>query len=247
MQRRPVSVGEYLAFLNDLHERGAEVAHLLPQRVDSTHLERPQVFALSEGRYFPVPDEDGVLWDISWPILRVNWHCAMAYARWWSERSGWSWRLPTEIEWEKAARGVDGRRFPWGDHFEAAWCRSKHSRPHGQHSLGPAGDPETDQSPYGLLGMAGNVSDWCLSASHRDPPEVDMQGLHRPIWPDGGTDLRNLRGGSYSFAAEWCRTDRRQSLAAQRARDTIGFRLICEQEAHAHHATEGSHDASPPR
>ena len=62
------------------------------------------------GQFEPVPS-----WRPDLPVLNVDWHCATAYAAWKAEREGTPWRLPWDLEWEKAARGVDGRIFPWGD------------------------------------------------------------------------------------------------------------------------------------
>jgi formylglycine-generating enzyme required for sulfatase activity len=91
----------------------------------------------------------------SHPVVDVSWHDAEAYCQWLSEVTGKAVRLPSEAEWEKAARGdQDKRRYPWGDEFEAARCNS--------HELGlgettPVGIFTMGASPYGVLDMAGNV------------------------------------------------------------------------------------------
>ena len=73
------------------------------------------------------PIEDGHLWQV--PVVLVDWFDAVAYCRWRSDREGTPIRLPTEMEWEKAARGTDGRVFPWGDHFDSTFCLMLSSRP----------------------------------------------------------------------------------------------------------------------
>ncbi|MGC9356662.1 MAG: formylglycine-generating enzyme family protein, partial [Anaerolineae bacterium] len=124
------------------------------------------------------------------PVVYVTWHDALAYAEWLRERTGEPYRLPTEAEWEKAARGEDGRRWPWGDDWRPEHCNMRikgpgKTTPVGQYA--PAGD-----SPYGCADMAGNVFEWCHSSYQPYPYGAD----------DGREDPevsgpRVLRGGSW--------------------------------------------------
>ena len=99
------------------------------------------------------------------PVVMVSWDDARAYAGWLTKRTGKTWRLPTEAEWEKAARGTDGRRFPWGDFYDPGRLNS--------HDLGPfdtmpVGRFPKGQSPFGLLDPAGQVFEWTSTKAGKD-------------------------------------------------------------------------------
>jgi formylglycine-generating enzyme required for sulfatase activity len=125
------------------------------------------------------------------PVVYVTWHDARAYVRWLQETTEQPYRLPTEPEWEKAARGENGLIWPWGNDWDEQKCNVKLSGPGettpvGQYS--PAGD-----SPYGCADLAGNVWEWC-STLHKAYP-------YRP--DDGRENLdasgnRVLRGGYWN-------------------------------------------------
>jgi iron(II)-dependent oxidoreductase len=124
------------------------------------------------------------------PVVGVSWYEAVAYCRWLSETTGQEFRLPSEAEWEKAARGEHGREWPWGNEFDPQKANTEESglrrtTPVGQYS--PEGD-----SPYGASDMAGNVWEWCSTLERDYPyqPDDSREDLE-------GEGPRVVRGGSW--------------------------------------------------
>lgn len=150
------------------------------------------------------------------PAERVSWYDAVAYCRWLSVQTGKAVRLPTEQEWEKAARGTDGREYPWGNEFKPECCNAENKL--GETSA--VGIYPNGQSPDGLLDMSGNVWEWCLN--RYDKPAV--------IEPDLSGTLRVLRGGSWDYDGRYCRSAYRGYIASDgRSRD-FGFRFALGQD-----------------
>lgn len=203
MKRYPVTCGEYLEFLNSLsaNEAGAHAP-----RVDD---DGESYFLIGEdGAYhLPETDSEGVEWQLEWPIIMINFTDADAFAKWRSERDGRSYRLPTVEEWEKAARGADNRLYPWGNEFDAAFCRVRESR-QGQPTPVPVGEYEYDRSPYAVQDLAGNVVELTSTVA------------------DGGEDRVVLKGASYNSFGVMARTDLHQSSPRQFRYAHYGFRLV---------------------
>ena len=124
IKKYQVTVRDYLLFLNDLSEKGRKEEALAAAPRERSGMDNAQGALLlgrsEEGQFFLQPDTDGDLWEEEWPILMVDWQCILAYLSWISERTG-QWRLPFSLEWEKSARGVDGRFFSW-HFFDPSWC-----------------------------------------------------------------------------------------------------------------------------
>jgi len=123
------------------------------------------------------------------PVVWVSWHYAVAYCNWLAEVTGRPYRLPSEAEWEKGARGTDGRIYPWGNQWDAKRCNTREG---GKGDTTPVGAYPQGASPYGLLDMAGNVWEWTRSIHKSYPYDPD----------DGREDLeaegdRVLRGGAF--------------------------------------------------
>jgi formylglycine-generating enzyme required for sulfatase activity len=138
------------------------------------------------------------------PVVNVSWHDAVAYCKWLAEVAGKPYRLPSEAEWEKAARGTDGRIYPWGDEWDAKRCNTWEGGQGGTTRVGkysPLGD-----SFYDCVDMAGNVWEWTRSLS-REYPYNPKDGREDPA----AVGSRVLRGGSWSFIRDFarCRLPRR--------------------------------------
>jgi formylglycine-generating enzyme required for sulfatase activity len=159
----------------------------------------------SDGWTQPRYWEDEKWNDPSQPVVGVSWYEALAYCRWLSARSGRDYRLPTEAQWEKAARGSDGRRYPWGDDWDPARCNNEESGP--GHTT-PVGQYPEGDSPYGVSEMVGQVWEWCSSkyggaeAKPRFGYPYNAEDEREEL---EGDDTRILRGGSWYNGAGRCR------------------------------------------
>ncbi|MEZ4473665.1 MAG: SUMF1/EgtB/PvdO family nonheme iron enzyme [bacterium] len=125
LQRTPVTQRQYLAFLRDLIAQGreAEARRHTPQDMLTGADRQPLFTPGPDGQLAGLPDQ------ADHPVVLVDHGAVRAYAAWLSARTGHRWGLPHELAWEKAARGADGRLFPWGDRFEATWACTLHTAP----------------------------------------------------------------------------------------------------------------------
>lgn len=161
------------------------------------------------------------------PVTGVTWYAALDYCRWLGEETGRRYTLPSEAQWEKAARGTDGRRYPWGDVWDANRC---HSEPG---DFAPV-DAYPVQSPYGLYDLAGNAREWTTSLWGNAPASPEPR--FATAWaPDGRDDLtappttrRVHRGGRGDDPAAYRCAARGSTLPDRPGprRHRLGFRVV---------------------
>jgi len=202
----PVTCGEYLEFVRDLPDPQAAL-----RRCPRATRDAESYWILDTAGQVVLPDEDaqGDRWEPEWPVFGVSALDAEAYLAWRSQRDGRRYRLPTDDEWERAARGADGRSYPWGNRFDPAFCRMRMSRPG---HIGPesVGNFETDLSPFGVKDLAGCIAEWTSSRFRGDARE------------------RCVRGGGWSTRAHRCDVTFRGTLAPEDVSGDLGFRALLE-------------------
>jgi len=231
MRRYPITNREYLAFLDDLVATGreAEAAQHEPRERGAGGGAGPSVYGRdSAGRYVLQPDAEGDVWDLDWPVFLVDWQGSTAYAAWEARRTGRGWRLPPELVWEKAARGVDGRFFPWGDGVDPSWACLRDS--HRGRALPQRVDRfPTDVSVYGVRGMGGNLRDWCSDRYVSEGPALVgarvAAGEDEAAVGESVDAFRVFRGGSWSYDAKSARAATRFRGEAGVRYGFLGFRL----------------------
>lgn len=199
--QRRVWVNDYYM---DIHEvTNAQYKYFL----DSTKVDAPPRW--QNGNYGI--GEDGL------PVVSITWAEASAYARFVGKR------LPSEPEWEKAARGVDGRRYPWGDKFDPTLANNGET-------LMPVMSFELGKSPFGCYDMAGNAAEW-VSGWYAAYPRGEDDVLPPDI-PDRReqfrSDRRVYRGGSWNSFAKFLRCANRESTGADNRWMYVGFRCVMD-------------------
>ncbi|MDZ4247362.1 MAG: SUMF1/EgtB/PvdO family nonheme iron enzyme [Dehalococcoidia bacterium] len=156
-----------------------------------------------------------------YPVVGVSWYEADAYCRWLSKETGQNYRLPTEEEWEKAARGNNGREYPWGNEFDKAKCNTSES--------GIGGTTEVTRylkgaSPYDCQDMAGNVWEWTKTQYNTSKPLDDFKTLHSL------DEVPVLRGGSWGSNQGFARCAYRLGRTPGYLGFDIGFRCSRTQK-----------------
>ena len=205
MAIHPVRMSEYLEFLHALADDDPDEAWARAPRAEPTtgqYLVRDD-----DGRLaLPAADRDGHGWSPDLPVMAVSFHDAVAYAEWRGRRDGVRYRLPTDAEWEKAARGSDGRIHPWGDRFDPSFCVNTAASPQKQPRI--VGHCPTDVSPFGVPALAGGSPAWCAG------------------WKTANKEWRLMRGGAWWDRPENSRAAFRTGWRPDNVYGDSGIRLV---------------------
>jgi formylglycine-generating enzyme required for sulfatase activity len=153
------------------------------------------------------------------PVVGVNWYEALAYCEWLSRRTGDRFRLPTEAEWERAARGgIEGANFPWGNESPSEMPFEGHDAAKG----GPQQVGCAELNGFGLCDMSGSVHEWC--SDFYDPGYYGKSTERNPKGPPSG-ERRVSRGGSWRHRVKFSRCAARSSLNPAFKYADYGFRV----------------------
>jgi len=197
--------------LNNNDERPMHTATTRAFFIDKTPVTNAQYKKFCDATHYPVPPqwENGTFPDgqDNYPVVRVSYYEAVAYAKWVGKR------LPTEIEWEKAARGTDGRRFPWGDDWDESKVVS------GMDGPIAVGQRPDGASPYGALDMSGNVNCW-TSSWFEAYPGAPL------ILPSFGEKFKVVRGGPFMGGQNMFQTFYRSVCRPTSKTEWIGIRCV---------------------
>ncbi len=181
-----------------------------------------EVFLKATGYQEPTYWRDRKYSDPRQPVVGVNWFDACEFCKWLKEKIKLDVTLPTEAQWEFAARGIDSYTYPWGnnlpDETRASYSKNSGNKP------APVGSFPAGKGPFGHLDLAGNVWEWCLDRWSENAYEKRKEEVADPITSDGDKDWRALRGGGWSDASYLRSSYRNRDHAGDRRR-SIGFRV----------------------
>jgi formylglycine-generating enzyme required for sulfatase activity len=157
------------------------------------------------------------------PVVAVSWFDAVAYCQWLSEVAGTGFRLPTEAEWERAARGgIEGALFPWGD--DPPTSRPRYAE---RWLNGPERVRQSPPNTYGLNEMCENVHEWC--SDWFEPNYYAISQERNPLGPPKG-ERKSSRGGSWRHHIKIARCSTRSSIPPEFKYADYGFRVACDTQ-----------------
>jgi len=228
IERDAVTNARWLAYVNALVDEGAlEQARAAVPRRPTGDGGGPAWPQGPDGRY-RLPDSSAgadIGWRLQAPVVRISFEVAQAWCRWTSVREGLPWRLPHELEWEKAARGVDGRTFPWGDHVDGTWACTASAHADAS-AIAEVGSYPADRSPWGLRDMGGNAQCWCDTPWSFEGHGIGADGRLR-IDAEADKDPRRIiRGGAWNQSAQTGRCAARLVSPPDQWWSAVGVRRV---------------------
>jgi formylglycine-generating enzyme required for sulfatase activity len=220
-----VPAGEFLMGSADTdkdaqeNEKPQHKAYLDTYYIYKTEVTVSQYRKFCEATKRKMPQEPSYKWQETHPIVNVSWNEAKVYAIWAGVM------LPTEMQWEKAARGTDGRIYPWGNEWEKSKCANRLNSGENDTQTGthPVGSFPEGASPYGILDMVGNVLEWC--ENRYDDNYYKITPTKNPIG-SVSRDGRVLRGGSWYGNINNCRGAFRGVNYPYYGSYSLGFRCV---------------------
>lgn len=191
-------------------------------RIDRTEVSNGQYLACVRARACdPSPyADDPILGAELHPVVGVTWYDARAFCRWAGKR------LPTEAEWERAARGSDLRKWPWAGAFDPSKANTRSGDPF--EKTAPVNGFQAGMSPFTLLHMAGNAAEWVEDGF--DPVRFRRAPTDPSPPPMPSARRRVVRGGSYADPSHVVRVSARDSMEATESSNTVGFRCAAAAE-----------------
>ncbi|MGH8595248.1 MAG: formylglycine-generating enzyme family protein, partial [Gammaproteobacteria bacterium] len=176
-------------------------------------------FTAATGRRAP---KTGELERTQHPVFFISWDDALAYTQWLSKQTGRDYRLPSEAQWEFAARGGTSSNYWWGRNIDEgkAHCIACET---GLDARSPTKIGRFTANPYGVFDSAGNVQEWVYDCYHQNYEGAPTDGS---VFEGGDCKLRIIRGGAFSSGPKGLRSAARDKLQANAANDSVGFRVV---------------------
>lgn len=159
----------------------------------------------------------------NYPVTNVSWQDAVAFCRWMEKKIGLPVRLPTEAEWELAARGTSGNKYPWGNEWKSEAAISKETGG----KISAVKSFPLNRSPFGVFDMAGNVWEWTQDKVGKNAEVTDAQ-VKEAL--EKGQVLRIVKGGSASEKAAQISTRAKYEIPENTKVPTVGFRYVIERK-----------------
>ncbi len=185
-----------------LPQKRAELSTFFISKFETTNEQYEQFLKADSNREPPIFWAEQKFKNPKQPVVGISWYDAIDYCKWLSHKTNKDYRLPTEVQWEKAARGTQGNKYPWGNN-EPDINMTNFSQPHSKPAV--VGSYSIDiNSEYNTMDMAGNVAEWCIDQDNK------------PM----------VKGGSWKDNAAFLHCASRRNFSPDVEREILGFRIV---------------------